>query len=442
MNSADQVAYDPFNSRTDNAEQVELLVRSIRYAEEFALFFAVCNQNGLRERLLRDLRAQLSDLKVDDFPVWKPVRNLYRSLRDRYPEGAPKPDVVMVYGIEAWLPSGVEGENSPFVRNLNAARDHLPLVLKGPMVLWLPEHALKSIAAGAPDFCSVRSGIFTFSSTSEERQGMEGILQTMGLEGVAGLSYEEKESRAAQLMEMLEEVDRQSAEERDTKRERRLLRSAAETFYTMGRYDKAEPLLRRLLAMDEASYGPDHPEVARDLNNLAVLLQATNRLSEAEPLMRRALEIDEASYGPDHPNVARDLNNLAQLLQATDRLSEAEPLMRRALEIDEASFGSDHPDVARDLNNLALLLNATNRLSEAEPLMRRALTIDEASLGPDHPNVGRDLGNLGSLLQAGGKPDEGKKLLERALSIFEKRFDANHPHVQWAKRRLATFEEK
>ena len=31
--------------------------------------------------------------------------------------------------------------------------------------------------------------------------------------------------------------------------------------------------------------------------------------------MRRALKIDEASFGPDHPDVATDLNNLAQLLQ-------------------------------------------------------------------------------------------------------------------------------
>ena len=62
--------------------------------------------------------------------------------------------------------------------------------------------------------------------------------------------------------------------------------------------------MRRALAIDEASYGPDHPNVASDLNNLASLLQATNRLGEAEPLMRRALAIDEASYGPDHPTVA------------------------------------------------------------------------------------------------------------------------------------------
>ena len=136
---------------------------------------------------------------------------------------------------------------------------------------------------------------------------------------------------------------------------------------------EAEPLYRRALAIDERSYGPDHPDVARALNNLAELLQATNRLAEAEPLYRRALAIDERSYGPDHPTVA--LNNLAELLQATNRLAEAEPLYRRALAIDERSYGPDHPTVALRLNNLASLLRATNRLDEAEPLSRRAVQI-------------------------------------------------------------------
>ena len=49
--------------------------------------------------------------------------------------------------------------------------------------------------------------------------------------------------------------------------------------------------------------------------------------------MRRALAIDEASFEPDHPTVAFCLNNLAQLLLATNRLAEAEPLYRRALAI-------------------------------------------------------------------------------------------------------------
>ncbi|MFO0776824.1 MAG: tetratricopeptide repeat protein [Nitrospira sp.] len=48
--------------------------------------------------------------------------------------------------------------------------------------------------------------------------------------------------------------------------------------------------------------------MATPLNNLAQLLQATNRLAEAEPLMKRALAIDETSYGPEHPKVAIRLN--------------------------------------------------------------------------------------------------------------------------------------
>ena len=86
-----------------------------------------------------------------------------------------------------------------------------------------------------------------------------------------------------------------------------------------------------------------------------MLLQTTNRLAEAEPLYRRALAIDETSYGPDHPDVAIDLNNLALLLQATNRLAEAEPLMRRALAIFETSLGPDHPNTVTVRNNLAAL---------------------------------------------------------------------------------------
>jgi tetratricopeptide (TPR) repeat protein len=200
-------------------------------------------------------------------------------------------------------------------------------------------------------------------------------------------------------------------------------------------YADAEPLMKRALAIDEASYGPDHPDVARDLNNLAMLLQSTNRLTESEPLMRRALAIDEASYGANHPNVARDLNNFAHLLQDMNRLEEAEPLMRRALAIDEAGYGPNHPDVARDLSNLATLLQSTNRLTESEPLMRRALAIDEASYGPDHPTVAICLNNLAVLLKNTSRLEDAEPLTRRQLVIFLKvtrSTEHPHPHLKQA----------
>jgi tetratricopeptide (TPR) repeat protein len=208
-----------------------------------------------------------------------------------------------------------------------------------------------------------------------------------------------------------------------------LLNNLSQLLQDTNRLVEAEPLIRRALQIDEASFGTDHPKVAIRLNNLAQLLQTTNRLAEAEPLMRRALRIDEASHGTDHPAVARDLNNLAALLQATNRLTEAEPLMRRALWIDEASYGTDHPKVAIRFNNLALLLQATNRLAEAEPLMRRALRIDEASFGTDHPRVAIDLSNLAQLLQATNRLAEAEPLIRRALKIDEASLGTDHPSV-------------
>jgi tetratricopeptide (TPR) repeat protein len=207
------------------------------------------------------------------------------------------------------------------------------------------------------------------------------------------------------------------------------LNNLAQTLQDTNRLSEAEPLIRRALAIDEQSYGADHPMVARDLNNLAQLLQATNRLSEAEPLMRRALAIDEQSCGPDHPMVAIRLNNLALLLKATNRLSEAEPLMRRALAIDEQSYGPDHPNVATALNNLALLLKATNRLSEAEPLMARVVTIFENSYGKEHPNVATALNNLALLLKATNRLSEAEPLMARVVTIDEQSYGPDHPDV-------------
>ncbi len=217
-----------------------------------------------------------------------------------------------------------------------------------------------------------------------------------------------------------------------------LMANLAHLLYVKGLYSQAEPAMRRALAIDEAAYGPDHPDVARDLNNLALLLKDTNRLQDAEPLMRRALSIDEFAYGPDHPRVAISLNNLATLLRATNRLQEAEPLLRRALEIDEAAYGRDHPSVARDLNNSATVLHDTKCWQEAEELLRQALVIDERFYGSDHPEVAIDLTNLAAVLQEPSRHEEAEALNRRALEIGEAAYGSDHPVVAQYLVNLAT----
>jgi hypothetical protein len=98
--------------------------------------------------------------------------------------------------------------------------------------------------------------------------------------------------------------------------------------YLQARFNLAEPLMRRALAIDERSYGQEHPEVARDLNNLTQLLQATNRLAEAEPLLARSLVILLKSTrltGHIHPHLQVVFSNYIALLTNTARSSEEIP---------------------------------------------------------------------------------------------------------------------
>jgi tetratricopeptide (TPR) repeat protein len=66
------------------------------------------------------------------------------------------------------------------------------------------------------------------------------------------------------------------------------LNAEAESLYKQGQYDRARVLAKKALEVAEQARGPDHPDVALTLENLAELYKATNRLTEAEALEKRA----------------------------------------------------------------------------------------------------------------------------------------------------------
>ncbi|MEV8639342.1 tetratricopeptide repeat protein, partial [Streptosporangium sp. NPDC051023] len=85
----------------------------------------------------------------------------------------------------------------------------------------------------------------------------------------------------------------------------------AGSFRALGRPGEAVPLEQRALAITEAAYGPDHPDVAIRLGNLAASFSDLGRPGEAVSLFERALAIAEAAYGPDHPTVTALRNALS-----------------------------------------------------------------------------------------------------------------------------------
>ncbi|HXZ02834.1 MAG TPA: tetratricopeptide repeat protein [Stellaceae bacterium] len=199
----------------------------------------------------------------------------------------------------------------------------------------------------------------------------------------------------------------------------------------------ARPLFERALATYEKALGHDHPDTAASLNNLAGLLKDQGDLAAAQPLFERALAICEKALGPDHPHTATSLNNLASLLQAKGDLAAARPLFERALATYEKALGHDHPDTATSLSNLAFLLHAQGDFAAARPLFERALAIREKALGPDHPDTATSLNNLAGLLQGQGDLAAARPRFERALAIREKALGPDHPDTAGGLNNLA-----
>ncbi|MGA9727952.1 MAG: tetratricopeptide repeat protein, partial [Methylocella sp.] len=143
-------------------------------------------------------------------------------------------------------------------------------------------------------------------------------------------------------------------------------------------------------------------------------------------LHERALPIDEKVLGPEHPDTATSLNNLAFLLRDTGHAREAEPLFRRAIAIGEKTLGLEHPNVATCYSNLACLLRDAGREEESESLFLRAITIGEKALGPDHPLTQRYQSHYARLLMT-GRSDQALLLADAALAAHEKALGRKSP---------------
>jgi Tfp pilus assembly protein PilF len=115
-------------------------------------------------------------------------------------------------------------------------------------------------------------------------------------------------------------------------------------------------LLERALRIEEAQFGPDHPQVATTLNNLGVVWGDLGQPAKALEVFERALRILEGAYGPDHPQVAATLSNLGAVWSNLGQPAKAHEVFERALRILHAHFPSGHPltdEVADNLRRVA-----------------------------------------------------------------------------------------
>jgi tetratricopeptide (TPR) repeat protein len=103
------------------------------------------------------------------------------------------------------------------------------------------------------------------------------------------------------------------------------------------------------------------------LHKTATYISVRVRYPESERFHQRAMRIREQQLGPEHPDVAHSLSDLADVYQVQGKYAEAEFLYQRALHIREQVLGLQHPDTAetmltfRESLKVPYLLSARSR---------------------------------------------------------------------------------
>ncbi len=184
------------------------------------------------------------------------------------------------------------------------------------------------------------------------------------------------------------------------------------------RYNEAEPLYKKVIQIDEQSLGPDHPGLASDLTNLALLYNAQGKFADALPLLERAMGIYQKAYGDSNLAVVDCKLSLATTYDRLGQSQKAEDLYKQALSSSQGAGGPGKFITAKILNKLAYFYFKQSRFSESEATYIKALAATEQSMGPNSRFVAACSQDYAKVLRAEGKTAEANAMDSRARQIF------------------------
>lgn len=409
MSSDASTPDDPFSlSALDEETELRALSRTLQLSDGFALIFARCNQPQQRNRLIGSLVTGSPPIGALEINFNVPITNLLDEVRGQIAD-EPSPEAVFVSGLENSLPSADKAHLTPVVANLNAARNSFPIVIQRPLVLWVPDYVLTAIARGAPDFFSIRSGIYYFAATPDETVGIASSLTGGDGTRAQSLSLAEKQERIKAIETLLSDYEALPSSQRDRRTEARLHTRLGLIFSSLG--DSDEALEHFTNASRLAKQLGDIDLEAQALHGAGITYYNQARLNEAEEAFEHALRLSREIGSRNDEGVG--LNSLGNVYELQGRLPDAEKAFQESLAI-HREIG-DRIDQAFPLHNLGRVYAGQNRSEEAENAFKEALEILRSA--GDRNSEASILFSLGNLYESQGRPTEAQAALEQGIQI-------------------------
>jgi serine/threonine-protein kinase len=240
--------------------------------------------------------------------------------------------------------------------------------------------------------------------------------------------------------EALKRIDTEVAG--DAKLQVDLLDDFGESLSNQGRFDEAETLFARALALAETQYPPDDPVIAETLLNQVALANATGTSLRALAAAERAHAILQAHRDDLPSQYAQALSALAVVRSAQGSSNEALTLNLEVLAIARALGDPNSDQLLSALYNVSSGLLGLGRHAEAEPYAREALIEAKRLWGPDTPRLSTIMSVLQMIVYRMGNMDEATQLAQESYRLAKNAFGDQHPMTAEALGELASIEEE
>jgi tetratricopeptide (TPR) repeat protein len=207
-----------------------------------------------------------------------------------------------------------------------------------------------------------------------------------------------------------------------------------------GRYADAEGYLQQAINWRENILGRDHPKVAEDLTELAMLCRRLGDYPRGLNIIQMVLSMHtRADGGFESPLVADDFSRMALLHMDEKQPEKAAGALQTAILIREKSLGTEHPALLPELDRLAATRVMLREYEKAEQVYRRALVIRERTIGPANPDLIPSVEGLAYSYFGQKKYAEAEPFYKRLLALWEIAGGKDHPMIALTLDKLSVF---
>lgn len=198
-----------------------------------------------------------------------------------------------------------------------------------------------------------------------------------------------------------------------------LLLLRAQLFELTDRFDQAEEMLLKALAIINKKSGKEDKYYGIGLQRLAQVSIKKGNFNKAEELLERAIEIVKDEVGRKSLAYVNALRTLAELYYLNGKYDDSEQMIKRANRLSKRLGSFVETANVSSSEELAKLYIETGNYDDAQDILEKSLEIRKVKFGDSHFQLIRPYNLLGRLFLVRGDFVKAEKAAQSALDISQ-----------------------